>query len=347
MKDLRVIVTACGAPGGPGIISSLRQVRERKIWIIGTDANPAASGLFLSDEAAVVPEATSEDAYVSAMKDVALRTKADAILPLSGMELLALSRNATDFSGARVAVNRPEALEIALDKRKTYAFLSGSGVSIPDHRLVHNYDEFLEAANVLGYPEVPVCFKPAVSKGQRGFRILRADADLKKILLEAKPDSTVTTLDLVAPILSRGFSQELLVSEYLPGSEYTVDSLVDAGKSLVTIPRKRVVTKLGISNVGVVENNTEMIQAAETINRAFDFSFNINVQLKHAIDGTPKLVEINPRVSGTICLSVHAGPNLPYLAIKQVLGEDFEIPEVEWGLGMIRYWSEVYTRNLV
>jgi len=344
MKDLCVIVTAFGAPGGPGIIASLRRVRERGIRIVGVDANPAASGLFLSDDAYVVPEAASEDSYIAAMVDVARKSKADAILPLSGTELLLLSRNAAGFSGASVAVNRPEALEIALDKQKTYAFLAGSGVAIPDHRVVEDYEGFLAAVQALGYPEVPVCFKPAVSKGQRGFRILREDADLRKILLETKPDSTVTTLDLVSPILSAGFSQQLLVSEYLPGSEYTVDSLVDEGRSLVTIPRKRVATKLGISSVGVVENNPAMIRAAEEINRLFAFHFNINVQLKYAADGIPKLVEINPRVSGTICLSVEAGPNLPYLAIKQALGEDFEIPEVEWGITMIRYWSEVYTR---
>jgi carbamoyl-phosphate synthase large subunit len=344
MNDLTVIVTACGAPGAPGIIGSLRRVGERRIRIIGVDSNPDAAGRFLADESFVVPEASSP-AYLTSMVEIAKRTDADAILPLSGTELMGLSRNTTAFGTTKVVVNTPEALEHSLDKQKSYAFLAASSVAIPAHRLVSTYDEFLAAVGELGYPDVPVCFKPAVSKGQRGFRILQADADLLHILLETKPDSTITTLDLVAPILSAGFKKDLIVSEYLPGMEYSVDSLVDGGVTIVAVPRKRVQTRLGISSIGVVDNNQEIVEAAEAINRAFRFDFNINVQLKYGADGIPKLVEINPRVSGTICLSVESGPNLPYLAIQQALGEEFSVPPVEWGVTMIRYLSEVYAHS--
>jgi carbamoyl-phosphate synthase large subunit len=342
VRDLTVIVTACGAPGGPGIIDSLRRIHDRRIRLIGVDSNPAAAGFGLVDEAHVVPEAAS-DAYVPAMIELARNTETDAILPLSGTELLALSTNRAAFGETKVVVNRPDALEHSLDKLKSYAFLASSAVAIPDHRSARTYPEFLDAVEALGYPDNPVCFKPAVSKGQRGFRILREDADLRHILLETKPDSTVTTLGLVAPILAGGFDRELLVSEYLPGVEYSVDSLVDHGASLVAVPRKRVDTRLGISSIGVVDNDMDVVRAAEEINRAFAFDFNINVQLKYSADGIPKLVEINPRVSGTICLSVEAGPNLPYLAIQQALDEPFTIPEVEWGVSMIRYLRELYT----
>jgi len=343
MNDLRVIVTACGAPGGPGIIKALRQVTEREIRIIGVDANAMASGLLLADEGHVVPEAAS-DSYVGAMAELAHTVGADAILPLSGTELLPLSRSLDQFPGTKVVVNRTSALEIALDKQRSYAFLDGR-VAIPAHRAVRTYPEFVEAVRALGYPQVPVCFKPSVSKGQRGFRVLREDVDLRGLLLETKPDSTTTTLDQVAPILSQGFDPELLVSEYLPGMEYSVDSLVAGGETLTMVPRARRQTRSGISSVGVVEKDEAVMSAAEEINRAFEFDYNINVQLKYSTDGVPKLVEINPRVSGTICLSVAAGPNLPYLAIKQALGEPLAIPDVEWGVVMIRYWDELYLKG--
>lgn len=344
LKDLRVIVTACGAPGGPGIINTLRQVRERKIRIIGTDANPTASGLLLTDESYVVPHGQSLS-YIKAMSKLARKTKTDAILPLSSLELLPLSKNIDKFGEANVIVNKEQALETALDKRKCYEYLKPRNIPVPNYISVHNHQEFIEAVHDLGYPKKPVCFKPAVSKGQRGFRILREDMDLKKLLLETKPDNTVTRLELVSNILSKGVFEELLVMEYLPGSEYSVDSLVKNGASLIVVPRRRLETKLGISSVGVVEKNEEVIEIAEKINKAFKFNYNINVQLKYGVDGTPKLVEINPRVSGTICLSSKAGPNLPYLAIKQALDEDFSIPKIKWGLTMVRSWNELYTES--
>ena len=343
MKDLTVIVTACGAPGGPAIIKALRQIKERKIRIVGTDANPIASGLLLSDEAYVVPQGQSES-YIPAMSKLAKKTKADVILPLSSTELLPLSKNRKAFGDVKVVVNKEHSLEIALNKRKCYEYLKGRNIPLPDYVVVHDYEEFVEAAHALGYPKKAVCFKPSISKGQRGFRILREDVDLRKLLLETKPDNTITTLESVSNILSKGFG-ELLVIEYLTGPEYSVDSLVKNGKSLVVIPRRRVETRLGISSVGVVEKNDEVIEVVRKINRAFKFDYNINVQLKYSTDGTPKLVEINPRVSGTICLSAAAGPNLPYLAIKLSLEENFSIPKINWGLTMIRCWDELYAKS--
>lgn len=344
MRDLTAIVTACGAPGGPGIIKALRQVKERKIRIVGTDANPLASGFLLSDEAYIVPEGES-NSYIPAMSKLANKIKADVILPLSGMELLPLSKNKEAFGDVKVVVNKAQSLENALNKKKCYEYLKGKGIPLPDYVEVHNYEEFVEAVHALGYPKKPVCFKPSVSKGQRGFRILREDIDLKKLLLETKPDNTITTLEMVSNILSKSSFKELLVMEYLTGPEYSVDSLVKNGKSLVIIPRKRVETKLGISSVGIVEKNDEVIEVVEKINKVFTFDYNINVQLKYGADGTPKLIEINPRVSGTICLSAAAGPNLPYLGIKMRLEEDFSIPKIKWGLTMIRCWDELYAKN--
>jgi len=344
LRDLTVIVTACGAPGGPGIIKALRQVNERNIRIVGTDANPTASGLLLSDEAYVVPQGQSRS-YIPAVSKLAKKTKADVILPLSSMELLPLSKNTKAFGEVKVVVNKEHSLKIALNKRKCYEYLKGRNIPIPDYVVVHDYEEFVEAAHALGYPKKPVCFKPPISKGQRGFRILREDIDLRKLLLETKPDNTITTLESVSNILSKGFG-ELLVMEYLAGPEYSVDSLVKNGKSLVVVPRRRVETRLGISSVGIVEKNEEVIEVVRKINTAFKFDYNINVQLKYSTDGTPKLVEINPRVSGTICLSAAAGPNLPYLGIKLSLRENFSIPKINWGLTMIRCWDELYAKKL-
>jgi carbamoyl-phosphate synthase large subunit len=261
------------------------------------------------------------------------------------MELLPLSKNKEAFDDVNVVVNKEHPLEIALNKKKCYEYLKGRGIPLPDYAEVHDYEAFVEAVHALGYPKKTVCFKPSVSKGQRGFRILREDVDLGKLLLETKPDNTITTLEMVSNVLSKGGFKELLVMEYLTGSEYSVDSLVKNGKSLVIIPRKRVETKLGISSVGIVEKNDEVIEVVEKINRVFKFDYNINVQLKYSTDGTPKLVEINPRVSGTICLSAAAGPNLPYLGIKMCLEEDFSIPKINWGLTMIRCWDELYAKS--
>jgi carbamoyl-phosphate synthase large subunit len=56
------------------------------------------------------------------------------------------------------------------------------------------------------------------------------------------------------------------------------------------------------------------------------------------------LVEVNPRVQGTIVAALGAGVNLPLLAIKQEMGLDIEPIElnVKWGTRFSRYWTEVF-----
>ena len=55
-----------------------------------------------------------------------------------------------------------------------------------------------------------------------------------------------------------------------------------------------------------------------------------------------KVIEINPRVSGTIVMCVGAGANLPYLGVKYALGEPIPPVDVEWGTRMVRYWQELF-----
>jgi carbamoyl-phosphate synthase large subunit len=58
----------------------------------------------------------------------------------------------------------------------------------------------------------------------------------------------------------------------------------------------------------------------------------------------PLILEINPRVQGTISSALGAGVNVPVLAIKQELGLPIDSSElqVKWGVKFSRYWTEVF-----
>ncbi len=67
----------------------------------------------------------------------------------------------------------------------------------------------------------------------------------------------------------------------------------------------------------------------------------VGFQFKKNEQGIPCIIESNPRLQGTVILSVAAGANLPCLAVKMALGQQIERPKVKWGVKMIRYWDEV------
>ena len=340
--DLTVIMTGAGAPGASGIVRSLRSTDERDIYIVGVDMNEEAYGFALVDEAYTVPPGDDDD-YISRMADIAQWESADAILPLTTAEIEPLAANRETFD-ATVMVSESEALSVANDKAKLYEFLGDEGFeSAPTYRRVGDEEAFVDAVEALGYPEQPVCFKPPVASGMRGFRVLDDRTDRLTRLLDEKPDTAVTTLEEVLPVLSSADSfPELAVMEYLPGEEYSVDVLAMDGEVGPVVPRSRARTRAGISFEGVVERRQELIDEAAAICRDLGLAYNVNVQFKYDADGDPKVIEINPRVSGTIIMCVGAGANMPYLGVKYALGESIPAVDIDWGTRMVRYWQELF-----
>lgn len=343
-KLLRVLVTACGAPGAPGIIKSLRLNGERSVWLFGTDMSEHAVGFSMVDSRQTVPPGHESDAFMAAIVDIVRIHSIDVVLPLSTYELIPLAKYRAQLEalGARVLVSPPDGLDIANDKAKLYARFAAANW-IPQHRIVRSLPDFLEAIHALGYPETPVCFKPAISKGSRGFRILDPQASTLERLLNWKPDGTRVNLESVIPALQESqLFPRLLVMEYLSGQEYSVDTLVADGRMLLAIPRSRDETRQGISFRGRTEYNPELVRLSKYIVEELGLAYNINLQFRYNRDGCSKLLEVNPRVSGTIVLCTAAGANMPYLALKLALDEPFSLPSVRWGTSMTRYWEEVF-----
>lgn len=339
---LTILMTGAGAPGASGIIKSFRSVEDREIRVVGVDMDPEAYGFALVDESYTVP-AGGSPGYIDRMAAIADREAPDVVLPLTTPELEPLAANRERFD-APVMVSDPDRLAVANDKAKLYEFLAQEGFdSAPAYRRVDSKAEFLTAVEELGYPEQPVCFKPPVASGMRGFRILDDSTDRLDRLLEEKPDTAVTTLEDVVPILASADSfPELAVMEYLPGEEYSVD-LLGMGTSVgPVVPRSRTRTRAGISFEGVVERKEELIEAAAELSRRLGLEYNINVQFKYDADGQPKVIEINPRVAGTVIMCVGAGANMPYLGVKYALGESIPSVDIEWGTRMVRYWQELF-----
>jgi carbamoyl-phosphate synthase large subunit len=345
-NKINVIVTACGAPGAPGIIKSLRMNGEREIRIIGTDMNPDAVGFYMVDKSYVVPPGNSPE-FIPKMLEIAKKEEVDVILPLATYELMSFSLNKRKFEdiGTKVMVSDPEPLEIANNKGKLYDFLRGKNIIVPSSKIVENLDQLEKSVQDLGYPGIPVCIKPQLGKGGRGFRILKADVDKLDLFLNHKPDNTITTLEEIRSVFDEADSfPKMVVMEYLPGKEYSVDILARKGKAIITVPRSRDAIKLGISFIGTIENNLEVAKMASKIVKEIGLDYNINLQLKYSSEDIPKIIEINPRVSGTIVLCTGAGVNMPYIGVKMALGDNIAEIRPIYDTKMIRYWEEIFIK---
>ena len=347
-SDINVLMTGAGAPGAAGILKCLHLNPD--IRIIAADANPNAVGRWLNGDTTgngfeKIPLAKEKN-FIEQMLSICESRSIHVVMPLVTKELIPLAHSKRRFERqeTKVLVSDVDSLEIANDKGRLYQFLEWRGIDVPKHKVVENIDQFNSAVQELSAFQKRICFKPCVSNGSRGFRIIANDIDEHDLLFNEKPNSTYISLNDAVRILSLKPFPELLVSEYLPGEEYSVDCLAYHGEVKLILPRVRTKMINGISVEGEFVNDQGIIGYCSEIIRELRLHGNIGVQVKRSSAEKFLIVEINPRVQGTIAAALGAGINLPVLAIKQELG--LPIPgdelQVKWGTKFSRYWSEVY-----
>ena len=343
-SEINVLLTGCGAPGAYGIIKCLRKVDERKINIIGVDCDSKAYGQSMVEKFYLIPKASSDD-FLNEINKICISEKINVILPLVTKELFVFSKNKNCFkkNGISVCVMDEFQLSIANNKALLLNTLKNKNDSIPKFQEVNNLIEFKKAAQYLGYPEKEFCFKPSISNGSRGFRIVSDKIDKADLLFNEKPNNTYMTYNEICNILSEVNNiPKLVVMEYLPFEEYSVDCLVQNGELIIAIPRLRMKMSGGISINCVTINDEEIIKCCREICNILRLDGNIGIQFKKDKNGTAKILEINPRLQGTIVLCAAAGVNLPYLGIKLALSEPLPELTVQWGVEFARYWEEIY-----
>jgi carbamoyl-phosphate synthase large subunit len=340
---LHVLMTGGGAPGAAGILKCLKRQASWNITV--ADANPEAIGKHLHHQFEEIPPAIAP-LFISFLIELCRKQKITVILPLVTRELLPLAthRELFEKAGIQIPISSAASLEIANNKSRLYEFMQWRDIPVPAFRIVENAQQFIAAIHELGYPQKQVCFKPSVSNGSRGFRILSWDINEMDLLFNYKPNTTNIRLEDAERILSSGPFPELLVSDYLPGEEYSVDCLAKNGETILALPRLRKKMVNGISVEGEIVNDPAIIGYCSSIISALRLHGNIGIQVKRSADGQPLLLEINPRVQGTISACLGAGINMPVLAIKQELGLPIDPQElaVKWGIRFSRYWEEVY-----
>jgi carbamoyl-phosphate synthase large subunit len=171
----------------------------------------------------------------------------------------------------------------------------------------------------------PLFVKPRTSRGSRGTYRVETPEELR-----------------AAVVLGRLHPKDVLIQEFLNGTEYTVSVVVDNANRLLAIVPKRVIVKKGITLHAVTEKNSLITDVCKRMVEKLRPCGPCNVQLK--IDrGTVKIFEVNPRFSTTSVLTCEAGVDEFSLCI-----ESFNKKGVRYsnsfkeGLFLYRRWENCF-----
>lgn len=126
--------------------------------------------------------------------------------------------------------------------------------------------------------------------------------------------------------------------EFLPGEEYTVDCCGDRAGRLMTahVRRRAVVGRGGIALASAAEDHPDIVAHVEAIAANMPIAGPWFAQFKRDFDNTPRLMEVNARVGGSMGLTRLAGTNIPAMAVWSALGVDVTVPRRRPGTRILR-----------
>ena len=342
LPPLKLVLTAVGCPGASTLIRMLKANGEREIVVHGVDMRRDAVGRFLCDGFSLVPAGASPG-YIPALATVVEKVRPDLLFVQSSHEIETVARHRGVFEelGAKVLADGVSGIETAGDKALMHKACAAIPVPQPRLLLPRSLDEFVAGARELGYPEVPVCFKPPVAKGSRGFRILSAEVDRVHELLHERPINRYMTL----PEFEGLFRDvepfpELMLVEYVDAPEITVDLFADKGEMVFHQTRTREEFLTGLAMAFKTIDRPDLVELSRKVVLHLTLDYFQSIQW---IGG--KLLEINPRVSTFVYQEDFI---IPYLGIKYALGElDAEgvalaQSRVRFSRRSVRYYDQVF-----
>lgn len=286
-----VLVFPCGSEIGLEIHNALKYSKDFKLY---GGSSVDDHGKYVYEN--YIPDIPfiDDDNLLNFLNEVIEEHDIDLIYPSHDDVVLRLSE-LKDELDAHVVVSDDYTCDVCRFKSKTY-------------ELFREYDftpKTYDIAQKGIEDEFPIFLKPDVGQGAKGVALANNMDDLK-----------------------HHFSQNprLIAVEYLPGDEYTIDCFSAKGKLLYCEKRQRIRIKDGISvNATTIETDEEIRKIAEIINSKLAFDGAWFFQLKRDKDNQYKLLEIAPRIAGTMALHRNTGVNFPLLTLYAHLGIDVSI----------------------
>jgi carbamoyl-phosphate synthase large subunit len=313
MKKRKVLVFPGGTEIGLEIWKSLRFCKELSLF--SGESNVSNHAPYVFKENFIIPDVHQQN-WLETLISVIEKHQINYVFPAHDDVILALAKNANKIPAQIVSSPLPTCI-VCRSKSRTY----------------EKVKELLPVPKIFDKPSevvaFPVFVKPDIGQGSQ-FATIVENLETLKILLKGNPN--------------------LIISEYLPGKEYTIDCFTDRRKGLLFCGgRERIRVKAGISmNSKPVDDKTSQIfqKIAEKISSKLEFYGAWFFQMKIDNTGTLKLMEIAPRISGTMATYRALGINFALLSIYENDGTEIRIMPNNYEVQIDRALENRYKHNL-
>lgn len=316
------------------VYAAIKLIREAdtegRYTLIYSNANRHAAAGLLAHEFQVEPTGVEGDAYVDWCMEFCRKHAVDIFVPGREATLLAAEHARFADIGTRVlSAASHTTLQLLHDKARFYAEAELPQAPVAEFRRFETVEEFDQAWHQLRARHPRLCVKPSHSIYGLGFAVVDEKRSSAELLL-AGVDYHIGYEDLRRGLAVLGRFRTMLLMEYLDGPEYSVDCVGDNGRLVSAVARR----KLAQAGSGqLIDQRQDILDATASLAGRHGLNGVFNVQFREG-GGRPRLLEINPRMSGGIGMACLAGPNLPWIALRG-FAEGYasvEVPQVRSGM---------------
>lgn len=260
-----------------------------------------------------IPFYTKPD-FIEKLNEALVEHQIDFLYPALDDLLLYLTEHQSEIK-AKVITSAVDTIRICRSKIKTYEYFKDEYFVPRSYESIDDVDTY------------PVFIKPDIGQGSQGAKLIKDRKELE-IAFEENPN--------------------IVICEYLSGEEYTIDCFTDfKGEFKVCKMRNRNRVRTGISvNSKSLKTPQEVIDIARIINEKLTLNGAWFFQLKKNAKGEFRLLEIAPRIAGTMGLSRNTGVNYPLLTLFNAMEKDVAIIPNNYEIEVDRAFISRFKTNL-
>lgn len=307
------------------VVQYFKREVGQKGMVIATDCSNLAPAIYDADKYYIVPR-ISEPGYLDVILDICKKEKIDGVFSLIDPELSMLAEARERFLeiGVTPIVSEYELVETCFNKYSMYELFRK--MNIPTAKCYLSMEAFQDARKS-GDIEYPVFVKPVCGSASMHINKVSSDEELEGLF---------------------HMYSDLMIQEYMDGTEYGADVYVDmlSGKVTSLFVKEKIKMRAGETDKSVSVKDEELFGMIVAFAEAAGFCGMIDIDI-FKIGNTYYFSEVNPRFGGGYPHAFESGVNMPRQVLSNLYGIEnpVDIGNYKTGIVMMKY-NEVMIRDM-
>lgn len=287
------------------------------ISVLDEDPHSAAFRSKYCSEGIVTDSELDSESYMASVLRTVQSRKFDLLIPISDRVTALLSDHRESISDyVDMLLPSKSLMQLAVHKDRTYAFANENGIAIPETFFPHSINDAVDYSRRGPFPCVVKKARGTANKGNSYFY---------------RPEDLIAHYKTLDP--QNGWP---VIQKFVEGDFYGFLAVAYQGELLDCLMFKatQYYSSQGTSLYCISIFDSEFLNTARRIVKTLSWTGAINLDFIKCLDGKIRLLEINPRLSGSVTFAYSLGVDLPRIYLELAQGKFPTFKHIDYRTGV-------------